>query len=90
MNIINISKADEKDLKLIAISLIKQEKWKQENPNAQPTVLNSPFSKSHSLRYVEAMGRVRSKYGKKYVEVIDMFFKYEIAKEDFNNLGKLK
>lgn len=88
MNILKVSKADEKDLKLIAISLMKQEKWKKENPNSQPTVLNSPFSKSHSMRYIEAMGRVRSKYGKKYVEVIDMFLEYEIAKEDFNKLGK--
>ena len=84
MNIINISKKDEKDLKLIAISLVKQNKWKAENPNTQPTVLNNPFSPNHSKRYIEAMGRVRSKYGKKYLEIIELYFKYETVKETSN------
>jgi len=83
MNIVNITKQDEKFLKLIVISLKKNESWQKENPDKTATVLHELFSKSHSKRYLEAMTHIRSKFGRQYLEVIQHYFKYF----DFNTQG---
>jgi hypothetical protein len=77
MNNINITKQDEKYLKLIVISLKKQEAWMKENKGAKPNVFHELFSKSHSQRYIQAMGHIKSKFGKAHLEIIKMYFSYD-------------
>jgi hypothetical protein len=88
MNNIKISKSDEKDLKFIAITLNKQAKWTKENPDMALSAINNIFTPNHSRNYLAAMTRVRSKYGKAYLDIINTFMKYDEMNREQKSVGK--